>query len=363
MTNKAYSIEELLNHQDLSAESVGELKAEKKEQIINKYNEQFVNSNEESEKNEPVYIKILAGGGAWLASLFASLFLAILFHDAIASYIIVGIIFIGVSHSMSKTDYSTFKSQFSLSMAIAGNALMLIGIIIVIDDFSFSILFATQFVLSLILYPLLNNGMFRFLLHFFLVSILISYMIDEKEFNLIHSIVGVETFLFCMWSTRKKLNKMFIPLYYSAATMLPFILLYMSSVHFDFFRSYFYADTRLSGLILSAGLLFIIFTISGGLKRVREPLFIFISIAVILLGLFSNPGILAAILILIVGHAYEDKVFLILSYTFLPLFIILFYYSVSIDLAYKAFILAGSGIIFLLLRKAVSYFYPNGEIS
>ena len=57
-----------------------------------------------------------------------------------------------------------------------------------------------------------------------------------------------------------------------------------------------------------------------------------------------------AIGLLALGYNYDDRILSGLAYLFLPVFLIMYYYALNVDLVYKSWILAGSGLILLAVR-------------
>ena len=106
-------------------------------------------------------------------------------------------------------------------------------------------------------------------------------------------------------------------------------------------------------------IIFILIFVLRDKKRKFESWLILAVAASVLLGLFTSPGILAAILLLIIGYEKQDNFLLILSNVFLIGFVYLFYYNLNINLAYKSWILAGSGLLLLGVRQIAKQFKPK----
>lgn len=105
-----------------------------------------------------------------------------------------------------------------------------------------------------------------------------------------------------------------------------------------------------SGAILAGGLIFVLLKLGGWLKGLKQEWMV-LSIAVIcLLGAFTAPGILAALLLLVLGHGFSDKIITGLALIFLPVFLVVFYYAMDVSLLNKSFILVGSGAVLLVAR-------------
>ena len=86
------------------------------------------------------------------------------------------------------------------------------------------------------------------------------------------------------------------------------------------------------------------FAMSTGQKRVPFVLG-FSAAAAGLLGLFSAPGILAAIGVTVLGHLERDSILRTLGLVFLPVYLVAFYYNLDTSLLAKSGILIASGAI------------------
>jgi len=106
-------------------------------------------------------------------------------------------------------------------------------------------------------------------------------------------------------------------------------------------------------------LIYLYFHLSNDVKRLGEPWLILAIVSTILLGVFTTPGILVAIGLLTLGYAIGDRILIGLSYVFGPLFLFYYYYSLTIDLAHKSWIIAGSGLLLLAVRWIVTRWQPE----
>ena len=63
--------------------------------------------------------------------------------------------------------------------------------------------------------------------------------------------------------------------------------------------------------------------------------------------------------VFVIGYAFGDHILTTLSYLFLVCFLVVFYYALNIDLAHKSWIVAGSGVILLVVRWIAGYCRPK----
>lgn len=117
-----------------------------------------------------------------------------------------------------------------------------------------------------------------------------------------------------------------------------------------------------SSILLAGSLIYLYLHLAGGLKRLNEPWLVLAILSTILLGFFTTPGILVAIGLLVAGYTFGNRILTVLSYLFLPCFLIVFYYALNIDLAYKSWVVAGSGVILLVIYWIVKTIQPE-EVS
>ncbi len=314
----------------------------------------------EQASKDPVYIRILSGFGAWFSAMFLILCLGISrMLESGTGTIIWGIIFLVAAIIIARASKAAFLSQFSLALAFAGNTLILIGAAIEIGSPDVSVILITHAVVCAVVYPLYANSIYRFLAPTALVVFATAWIVEEEAFVLMHVLIAAETFLAGILLLRKKRPPLLTPLVYSAAAMLPATLLFMNLMQVDIWRTDFNEPLWPSNILLSGGLIYLYFHLAGGLKRLREPWLILAIVSTILLGIFTTPGIPVAVGLLIVGYAFGDRILTALSYLFVPCFLVFFYYALNVDLAHKSWVIAGSGVLLLVVRWIAGHCQPK----
>jgi len=317
------------------------------------------------ESKDPLYIRILVGVGAWVASLFLILFLQIshlLRSDM--SGIIFGVLFLGSGIAIFRASKATFLNQLSLALVFSGNILFLMGsvkVFQVLQAHVLSILIISHALVCSVAYPYFPNSIFRFLAPAALVTLITLWILDKKVFFLIHFLVGIEVMFTGIMLLFKKPKASLTPLIYSAAIMLPLTLLFMNLTQMEIGRSLgtwgktFREPLWPSSLLLTAGLIYLYFHLAGGMKQIRNDWMILAVLTTTLLGVFTTPGVLVAIGLLVIGYTFDDHLLTWLSLLFLTCFLILFYYALNVNLAYKSLVIAGSGALLLLTRWVLGY--------
>lgn len=300
---------------------------------------------------DPLYIRILSGIGAWVAAIFLVWFLALIhaLENGIVATI-VGILFLAGGIGITRASKTTFLSQLCLALVFAGNALVVYGVLSALEAPDVFVLVITQAIVCAVVYPLFPSSIYRFVGPAALAVLLIGWIIYEKIFVLMHFLIVVEM-LFVGWLLLlKRRPQSLTPLVYSAAAMLPATLLFMNLTQIGAWR----VDLRVplwpSSIVLAGGVIYLYFHLAGGWRVLRDPLLILAVISTLLLGIFTSPGILVAIGLLIVGYAFDDRILTGFSFLFLICFLVLFYYALNIDLAHKSWVIAGSGVLLLIVR-------------
>lgn len=90
-------------------------------------------------------------------------------------------------------------------------------------------------------------------------------------------------------------------------------------------------------------------------KPLNHLTFLGACLGIFILGIISSNGILFGIGLLIVGYGKHRSLLCIAGLVFLAFFIVFYYYSLSLNLAQKAAILAGSGGLLLIVRMALQH--------
>lgn len=320
-----------------------------------------------TESKDPLYIRILSGIGAWVAAIFLILFLGIsnILQGGVGA-ILCGILFLAGGIGIAKATKGTFVNQLSLALIFSGNLLVLFGAGEVFRFRNLSLFVITHAIVCVIVFPLFSNSIYRFVAPAALAGLLTAWIIDQRIFVLMHFLIAAETLFAGTLLLLKKRRAWVEPLVYSAALMLPTTLLLMNLAHaslwrfVDLFGRGFKEPLWPSSLLLTLGLIYLYFHLAGGRKLFHNSLLILAVVSTILLGILTTPGILVAIGLLIVGYAFDDRILTGLSYVFLLCFLVVFYYTLNIDLANKSWVIGASGIVLLMVRWIAGCFKLEG---
>ncbi len=320
-----------------------------------------------TEPKDPLYIRILSGIGAWVAAVFLILFLGIsgIIQGGIGA-VICGTLFLIGGIGIAKATKGTFVSQLSLALVFSGNLLVLIGAGEVFRFRNLLLFVIAHAIVCIIVFPFFSNGIYRFVAPTALAALMTAWIIEQKLFVLIHFLIAAETFFAGTLLLLKKRRAWVEPLLYSAALMLPTTLLLMNLTHAtlgelaDVWGRGFKEPLWPSSLFLTTGLIYLYFQLAGGKKLFHSSLLILAVLSTILLGIVTTPGILVAVGLLIAGYAFDDRILTAFSYLFLVCFLVVFYYTLNIDLASKSWVIGGSGVMLLVIRWISGRFKLEG---
>ncbi len=298
---------------------------------------------------DPVYIRILAAGGAWAAAICFISFLVIsdLLSDSDVSQFGWGFGFLLGSILLRRGLNSIFWTQLALAFTSAGHMILIWWCGITYE--SIGAVALTRAAITLVMYGIYPDPIYRFLASTTTLALTTFWMFEAKyHHNLLHVLIGLEAVVMGLVLAGRKGVALFSPLAYACATaLLGSILLYTGVEDFQ-------GPLWPMRIIITIGLIGLYIWAAGGQSRLSDEWMLAAIGATILLGIFSNPGILAAVGLLVLGHALGDRICLVFGAVFLPVFIVIYYYSLNVDLAYKSWVLGGSGLVLLALRWFLS---------
>lgn len=347
---KKMTVGELLDHPDLQ----GRISPDKKEAIIQSLSVTF-----KTEEN-PLYVRILFGLGAWFAAgfLISSMGMFFVFNNGMGS-MMCGAVLLFLAISVGKAARTIFLDQLSLACAFAGNFLVLMGSAVMLRDSVILVILISHTVVLSIVYPLYNSKIYRFIAPIALAILATAEIFASEALYLLHGLITAETLCFGFLLLYERRSLLLTPLLYSAALMLPATLLFVNFMNMGVWYAEYATPLWPSSLVITAGLVYFYLHLAGGLSYFREPWLMLSISSTLLLGLFTTPGVLVALGLMIAGYAFSDRILTAMSFCFLPCFLVVFYYSMAITLAYKSAVVLGSGILLLVIRWIAGKLIPG----
>jgi hypothetical protein len=322
----------------------------------------------QDEKGLPIYLHILAGIGAFIASV---CFISFLFAAEIVDLsseeemILFGILFVAAAifvksavRSKGSIKYS-FIIQTSFVTMVVGKILFVTGMGSIMDSgwgASFALLIITA--LTYIIYKMPID---RFLSSFAtLLSILLNILWNRdlplpREF-LFNGFFLLQMTAAAILFTNSKIKREHLPLSYAFALSLCATILHLAfPSEFVFWRAKRIIDPIFINVMLSIGLIGLIAWAAGGIEKLKkEPLRI-ACLGVVLFGLISAPGIILAIGLLILGYVKHERLLILMGTLLMPVFLFTYYYNLNFSLYKKSTVLILSGIVLLMGRAYLKY--------
>jgi uncharacterized membrane protein len=249
------------------------------------------------------------------------------------------------------TPRSVFTGQLALASSLAGQALFIGGFASELDYFSIVLLITILFEgILLLVYP---DKLHRFLSSLAICGATLWLFIDlevEEVTHLIIILLAVGTVLLWQHETRlivAPLRQLYRPVGYALLVAL-----------FGFLILSFVDDLEIDWWWLSAGglwlvlvyLEYIILTQQGLDLSAKIVPWLVAGTLILLIPAYQTPGILAALIGLLLGFKRSNRLLLGLSLAFLAVFLIGYYYNLNLTLLTKSFVLMGSGLILLGVR-------------
>jgi len=320
-----------------------------------------------------IYIRILSGIGAWVASLFLIGFLgASTMITGGGGAIVCGVLLLTAAVFLGRKCTSTFPTQLSLAFAFAGNIMVVGGLMELLlrshsSGNEILVLLLSHAVVCTTIYILFPSVVYRFVAPLALVIIATVWVTVEVElFWVMHLLIAGELFLLGVLLLHTRRTAFIQPLLRSTATMLPATLFFMNLTQGAMLDWHIWKMVPQNAMIpasamLAAGVIYMLSRLTGGPQQFGKPWLIVAMVATLLLGFFTTPGVLVAVGLLIAGYAFGDRALTTLAYLFLPCFLVVFYYAMNVSLAQKSGMIAGSGLILLLVRLLIQR-YATKEV-
>lgn len=323
-------------------------------------------------EHAPVYIHILLGFGALLGCCFAVSLLKVsglIDWSNKMSMITYGAIFIGLAIMLQFVLRHTEELLYSFSLQLSCIS-MLIGKVLFITGITYQLhtflpTISESWIVTLSIgavvlptYFLFPVGLDRFLSISALLAALLANMLFEFNHNIAFfayyvGLLGLVGFLINYKSKSYELET-FTYASITALGLCSVFLCFSDLVAMTHVKNI-QVPWVIFNLALAVAMIAQILAIVNIPKPLNHLTLIGSCLGVIILGIISSNGILFGIALLIVGYGKHRLPLVIAGFLFLAFFVILYYYNLSLNLAQKAAILAGSGGLLLIVRMALQH--------
>ena len=299
-------------------------------------------------QREPIMMKLLAGVGAWFASLFLlSWLFAGVIDRAGGGAMILGGLILGGSIPLSRRRDNVFMEQAALAIALAGNAMILLGLAQLMERDAFGFLTIAQVIIATVTWEFIRQTAYRFIAAasvFFLATV---FVFQEDAAIGLYGVLGLEIACAALVAVPQVAQR-FMPAVYAAALMLAGTVVYLVlSAQGGWLDSGMpVSDTPILVMLALAAVGLVSWLYQHG--QVTVVAAVAAVILALLLAIVSTPGVVLAILLLAVGQACGDRILAVAGSLLLPLFLVHYYYAMDVTLAAKSLILLASGGLLLL---------------
>lgn len=320
-------------------------------------------STEFAADSSPWYVRILVGLSAWIAAI---LFLVSLFGlrvvDSPVGAIVLGAFFTAATILIRRNTQHLFLHQLTFVLNLAGQILCIGGIVSETESLSAAAI--SLFLLAGMLLSVYPDAVHRFFSVLFMFGAAVALAYDLEMPNAIHLLILLAAVaVFFVWKHESGLltgnyAEFFAPVGYGVASVL-FLMLIPS----------FLPDIPVSSWWVSTiGLLALLLLVQAHLLALQQirithsfGLLLLIGTVLISLPFFAAPGIIAALLVLLLGFQRGNPVLTGLAVIFLAVFLVAFYYHLDLTLLVKSGILLISGIGLLGVRFLCKQFISTGK--
>lgn len=246
-----------------------------------------------------------------------------------------------------------FTDHLGLAFSIGGHVFLLLGVLrLTRHDHPEMVVFLTATALSASLYGLYRDFLHRFL-SCLLVFVLAKFALPAEGLgDALHALVAAMVLLCAVLSMRDRQAAFARPLVFACGYGLPVILLPLGE------RGLWFEDPELprwwiSSVVLALGLLWALRFAAARLE-VRAPVAAQAVAVLSVAGLcaLGAPGIMAALFLIVLGYAAQHGPLVVAGLLALPAFVFKYYYNLELDFVAKSGVLAGSGVILLIVRAA-----------
>jgi hypothetical protein len=343
-----------------------------------------------SDDDTPAYIKALLGLGGWIAALFFFVFVGWCLTITLLSssgeltsgiiLCIFGVAFIGGTVYLHGRSKNVFFSQVALATHVAGQLLFMVGLSMVLyvwypyqQEFPTVLYALIVILLEIVLIPLYEDGIFRFLAT---IAAVIASNVIVYELNIPASLSVLTAVLafgvLVVWGETLPVERLIRHRLLLQAVGYGLVFGLFGTIMHELSNSPTYEGFARTALHqpLVTSILLLLMTLWLELRLLTEyeiprshrATSILLGIAVIImLPTLTTPGIVASMLLILLGYRRRQNVLLVLAYLFMAGFIGYFYYSLQMTLLVKSFILMATGVLFLIGGLAFRRLLPIPE--
>jgi hypothetical protein len=312
----------------------------------------------------PVYLRIVVGIGAWLATGFLlGFFFGLDLLTSALARIVFGVVLVALSVWRRRRARNDFSRHAAVAASFAGQGLIVFGLGEATTDVSVPAMVAV--LLSVVLIRLVPDRLHRFI-SAVVAAHAATIALTTLHLPLAHDIAALLVVCAGAWIWRVRLHdrsddvdEMLLPVGYGLVVALFGILVqstFASAVLGGLDRSHRHelpfvgAPSTIAIALVLALLAYAIVREHGTARRHAVVGTIVVAIALFAAATLRSPGIIAGVAILVLGFDRRNPLLIELAVAYLFVFGAMYYYSLDLTLLEKSGILVGSGALCLGAR-------------
>ncbi|OJH35325.1 DUF4401 domain-containing protein [Cystobacter ferrugineus] len=324
----------------------------------------------EAQRGTPWFVNVLSGLGAWVASVFLVIFLALfLLDDSKTGAIVTGLLITAGAVVLRRASSHVFITQLALSAGLAGQGFFLVGVGSLWR--SEATIALAALVLQLVLLVVYPDTLQRFLSTLFAgLSLLYLLRVHAPAVVADVALVGITALAHVLLlqqgrlQSRVRVAPLVTPAAFGLITTLFWVLL-MRTWFQGFYQYFFRKGGELPAGVLTLGLAAV--TLYSAWRVMEETragpggaagVTAFAALALTALLTLNTPGVIAALGVLMLGFHRRNAVLLGLAVLFILVFGVSYYYDLKMSLLAKSLALLGSGLLMLGLRLFIARRFP-----
>ncbi len=307
----------------------------------------------------PWYVKLFVGLSAWIAAILITAFFFIIGIIDEDQALFFGLVFCALAILFNHVNRSNlFLVQLSLALSLTGQVLAIIGFSSLYNFDELFPIVAGVTILELILIWLHRDSVLRFISTLIIVICILVLIFDQNTLTSLHGfiiVLAAGTLFIHLKENDFKLRgfeELISPV--GGAITVSLLGTLIMPLLDDFELRW-----EFTAIVLFIFLLILLAKIAvdlGYSLRNRVVISLAAGCVLLLIPAISMPGILAALIVLLLGFWRSNRGLMGLASVFLLFYFWAYYYSLEWTLLIKSLVLMGSGVILLALRYFVMRF-------
>jgi hypothetical protein len=316
----------------------------------------------------PWYVRLMLAFGAWLATLFFIGFFSLLTHSKPVA-LFSGMVMVFGAILVRRSDPGEFLKQLAFAASLSGQVLILIG-----SNPHDAVTVATLLLLMqgmlIVFYADQTHRVLSTLIATSAIEVLFFEWKWAYGTPVLAGVMGIVS-IHLWWKESAyvavRLERLARPVAYGLVlSMLGLLLpsMFPAFITNDTMLRLFGAQSWITAALLGVGLLYLVHLLLDeyGLPALAPPPLAIYGAALLLVVPGQRaPGLLGALIVLLLGFRHGNRVLMGIALLFLAVFLSAYYYNLSISLLMKSAALAGSGAILLGLRWLLLRQWQAGE--